>query len=237
MKRLPNFLTIFRIFLVPLFVVLMLEDSTINHYLAAIVFVAASLTDFFDGYLARRLGAVSDFGKLVDPLADKILVMAALVMLVAHQNPINGLPLVPGWIVIIILARDIWVTGLRALAASHGKVVPAIDSGKIKSFLQMVAIVCVLLGDIELPLGNVLLSLHVLGLYLLFLSLAFAVWSVFQYTEIVLKVMGYSVSEFIESAVFAGEREQSPQSPEIDSARGIQSRVHVSNDGHNAVDS
>src|SRR5262249_9731081 len=112
-QRLPNYLTFFRLALVPVFVVLMLEPSEYMVFLAIIVFVVAAITDYVDGIIARSFGAVSDFGKLLDPLVDKILVMAALVMLVAQRSDVDGTPWVPGWMVVLVMARELWVTGLR----------------------------------------------------------------------------------------------------------------------------
>ena len=144
-KFVPNGLTILRLMLIPVFVVLMREPTQSMVYWATGLFIFASFTDFIDGYIARKFGAVSDLGKLLDPLADKILVMAALVMLVAQKTDEFGEPWVQGWMVVFILAREIWVTGLRAVAAKDGVVVAASNAGKIKSALQMFAIVLLLL--------------------------------------------------------------------------------------------
>lgn len=113
----------------------------INHFIAAIVFALASITDFLDGYLARKYQLVTSFGAFFDPMADKLLVIAALVSLVS-------LDLVAGWIVIIIISRELMVTGLRVLLAQHdGKVMSAAMPGKIKTFTQMFAIFFFLMRD------------------------------------------------------------------------------------------
>src|SRR5262245_57339044 len=136
-QRLPNWLTFLRLGLIPVFVFLMVEPSRWMVDLAMIVFIVAAFTDYIDGIIARRYGAVSDFGKLLDPLADKILVMAALVMLASQRSDTYGEPWVPGWMVVMVLAREIWVTGLRAVASARGVVVAASTTGKFKSGLQM----------------------------------------------------------------------------------------------------
>jgi len=145
-KQLPNWLTFFRLVLIPVFVFVLIEPSRSSLNLAAVIFVFAALTDYADGMLARRYKAITDFGKLFDPLADKILVMAALVMLVSLQDD-NGASFVPAWMVVLILAREFWVTGLRAFAAKDGTVVPAKSGGKVKSALQMISILLILLFD------------------------------------------------------------------------------------------
>ena len=113
--NLPNKLTTMRMILVPVFIVLYLMEYNIA---AVVVFIAASFTDFLDGHLARKNNLVTDYGKIMDPLADKLLVTSALVCMVQAQ-------VVPAWMVIVILAREFAITGLRAVAASDGKVIAA----------------------------------------------------------------------------------------------------------------
>lgn len=149
---------------------------------AAIVFTLAAITDFVDGFVARRYQAVSNFGKLFDPLADKILVMAGLVMLVAQRSEIDGSPWIPGWMVVLILAREIWITGLRGMAASEGIVVAASGSGKIKSGFQMVAILLLLLHGVPFPGSENALSCDYVGLHLLLVSMLFSYWGAVDYT-------------------------------------------------------
>ncbi|MEK7795706.1 MAG: CDP-diacylglycerol--glycerol-3-phosphate 3-phosphatidyltransferase, partial [Candidatus Hydrogenedentota bacterium] len=131
--NLPNRLTIARLVLVPVFVVLMSIDHVATYALAYITFTAASLTDYYDGKIARRRGMITAFGKLIDPLADKVLMTAAFVM--AMKVP--GLN-VPGWTIVAILAREFLVTGARSLAASDGTVIAASSWGKAKTVIQMV---------------------------------------------------------------------------------------------------
>ncbi|MGQ0542775.1 MAG: CDP-diacylglycerol--glycerol-3-phosphate 3-phosphatidyltransferase [Blastocatellia bacterium] len=143
--NLPNYLTFARIVIVPLLVVVLLTPVAeryfgINGYaLAIIIFIAASLTDILDGHLARRRNQVSNLGKFLDPIADKLLVSAALIVLVEKQ-------LAPSWAVVVILGREFVVTGLRSVAAAEGIIIQAQASGKIKMWAQCVAIVALLVA-------------------------------------------------------------------------------------------
>ena len=139
-KNIPNMLTIFRIFLIPILVLSFFIDDKTMPYIAASIFVFASITDYFDGMLARRLKAHSNFGRMLDPIADKLLVAATLMMLVyLHKAPI--LP------TIAILMREILVSGLREHLAEMKVNVPVSKLGKIKTALQMVAIIILTLGE------------------------------------------------------------------------------------------
>lgn len=178
--KIPNYLTFLRVTLIPIFVLLMLNNKNLW---ALGVFIIASLTDYLDGYFARKWNLVSDFGKLMDPIADKILVMAALVMLVAERDFINAAPWVPAWIVVLILAREIWVNGIRNIAASRGVVMAAGQAGKIKSFLQMVAICLLLLHDVVLLEFNLYrFTAEFFGIWLLLISVFFSYWGAVDYT-------------------------------------------------------
>jgi CDP-diacylglycerol---glycerol-3-phosphate 3-phosphatidyltransferase len=134
----PNLLSISRILAVPVFIVLMLEPTPLRALLAGIVFSIASATDWLDGYLARKWGQVTKIGKLLDPVADKILVASALIMLVDIAR-------IPSWIAIIIIGREIAITGLRAMAASEGIVIAAENMGKWKVGAQITAVLCLVL--------------------------------------------------------------------------------------------
>ena len=137
--NLPNKLTVLRMALVPVFVVLMLWDTLPMHLLwALVVFAAASLTDMLDGKIARARGLITTFGKLMDPLADKILVMSAMLCFVE-------LSWAPAWAVIIILGREFLVTSLRLVAAGEGKVIAADWWGKVKTVTQMIWVIYSLL--------------------------------------------------------------------------------------------
>jgi CDP-diacylglycerol--glycerol-3-phosphate 3-phosphatidyltransferase len=184
--RLPNWLTYLRLGLIPIFVILMIDPTRSMVYIATLIFIIAALTDYTDGYVARRYGAVSDEGKLLDPMADKILVLSALVMLVAQRSDFTADPWVPGWMVVLVLAREIWVTGLRAIAASRGVVVAAGRGGKFKSGFQMVAIVFLLLHDITFPFFGQRLTCQAVGVNFLLVSVVLSYWSAVDYSFAVL---------------------------------------------------
>lgn len=137
--NLPNKLTLFRILMVPLFVLVMYLPIESKYLISLIIFIVASITDFLDGNIARKYNLVTDFGKFMDPLADKLLVIAALICLIESS-------LVPGWVVLIIVSRELAVSIMRAIVATDGKVVAAGISGKIKTVSQMFAIIFLLLG-------------------------------------------------------------------------------------------
>ncbi|MGI8803244.1 MAG: CDP-diacylglycerol--glycerol-3-phosphate 3-phosphatidyltransferase [Solirubrobacteraceae bacterium] len=133
----PNFLTVVRILLVPVLVVALLENTGDGDVLAAIVFAAASLTDFIDGYLARTRNSITTFGKLMDPLADKLLIVAALVALVSLHR-------LAAWVAMVIITREFAVTVLRMGATQAGVVMAASMFGKIKTCVQIVTIMAVI---------------------------------------------------------------------------------------------
>jgi CDP-diacylglycerol--glycerol-3-phosphate 3-phosphatidyltransferase len=171
--NLPNGLTLFRVALVPVFIVffypLGVDDRT--YWGAGWVFAIAAITDFFDGFIARRYGLVTRLGKLLDPIADKVLVTAALVMLVEVDR-------VAGWIAVVILGREFAVTGLRALAASEGVVLAAESLGKWKIGAQITAILMLLADHIWfVPF----IPFRPVGTGFLWLSMALAVISGLQY--------------------------------------------------------
>lgn len=145
--NLPNRLTIFRVILIPFFVVFMLADVTAyDKWIALAVFIAASLTDLLDGHIARKYDLVTNFGKFMDPLADKLLVCSALICLVALAR-------IPAWIVIVIIAREFIISGFRLVASDNGVVIAASYWGKFKTTFQMVMI-CLMIADLE-PLALV----------------------------------------------------------------------------------
>lgn len=133
--NLPNRLTIARLIMVPLFVLLMIFDNFFAYLAANIVFLIASLTDYFDGKIARERNLITNFGKLMDPLADKVLIAAAFVMLM-------GVPVlnIPPWTIVAILAREFLVTGARSMAAAGDMVIAANIWGKTKAVIQMIYI-------------------------------------------------------------------------------------------------
>ncbi|MCM1251586.1 MAG: CDP-diacylglycerol--glycerol-3-phosphate 3-phosphatidyltransferase [Clostridium sp.] len=140
--NLPNKLTLFRVLLIPFFVLFMLVDITdMDKWIALVIFIVASLTDLLDGKIARKYNLVTNFGKFMDPLADKLLVCSALICLVEMAK-------LPAWIVIIIIAREFIISGFRLIAADNGVVIAASYWGKFKTTFQMVMI-CLLIADIE----------------------------------------------------------------------------------------
>lgn len=156
--NLPNKLTLLRVFMIPVFLlVLFLAPEPVNRYVAVVIFIVASLTDMLDGKIARKYNLVSNFGKFMDPLADKLLVMSALVSMVALED-------LAAWVVIVILAREFAITGFRTLAMEANIVMAASWWGKVKTTTQMIMIPVVLL---QLPFScmpmveNILVALAV----------------------------------------------------------------------------
>lgn len=150
--NLPNKLTILRIIMIPIFVALYYISVIPYHFiLSAVIFALAAFTDFLDGYIARKYNIVTDLGKFLDPIADKVLVSSALIVMLV---PIDGGVIIPNYgaiAVAIILARELVVSGFRMVAASKGMVIAADKSGKIKTFVTDIAIVVLLVGaDISL---------------------------------------------------------------------------------------
>ena len=143
--NLPNKLTLVRIALIPIFVLLMFfEQSFWCQLAAAVVFIGASVTDYLDGFIARKNNIVTNFGKFADPIADKMLVMSAFIMLVAQGR-------MPAWVCIIFLGREFAVSGLRMVAGPKGKVIAAGKSGKFKTASTMVGLCAMMaLGGVEM---------------------------------------------------------------------------------------
>jgi CDP-diacylglycerol--glycerol-3-phosphate 3-phosphatidyltransferase len=179
--NIPNMLTMARIVAIPFFTWLLDVPTPIRGFWACIVFTLAAVTDVLDGYLARRMGVVSVLGKFLDPLADKLIVMAALVWLVPMGR-------IAAWVVVLLLAREISVTGLRSVAASEGVVIAAGREGKMKTALQMIGIVALVLGfPYHLSYAGIDLGVvdmvHV-GRALVYLSLLFSIASAAQYVRL-----------------------------------------------------
>jgi len=165
--NLPNILTIFRVVLIPFYILFFYQKSFDTSVIASAIFSVASLTDFLDGYLARMRSEVTQFGKFLDPIADKLLILSALILLV-------GIARVPAWLAIVIIGREFTMTGFRAIASSEGIVIAAETTGKIKMFFQTVSVI-ILTIDFENPLY------HQIGIFLLLLSMVLAIFSAFQY--------------------------------------------------------
>jgi CDP-diacylglycerol--glycerol-3-phosphate 3-phosphatidyltransferase len=179
--NLPNMLTLGRILLIPLFVWFTYNADPLYSFCAAALFTLAAVTDVVDGYLARRWNLVTVVGKFMDPLADKLIVMASLIWLVPMAR-------ISAWVVVVLLSREISVTGLRSIAASEGVVISAGQEGKVKTALQMIGIVALLLGypyhlsylGIDLGVVDVV---HV-GKMLIYLSLVFSLASAVEYVRL-----------------------------------------------------
>lgn len=137
--NLPNKLTLLRIIMIPVFVVLLYLDFPLNNLVALAVFILASITDTLDGYIARKYNLITDFGKFMDPIADKLLVTAAMLVFVDWH-------MMPAWVVIVVVAREFIVSALRLVAANNGRVIAAGWSGKVKTASTMVCICIMLLG-------------------------------------------------------------------------------------------
>jgi CDP-diacylglycerol--glycerol-3-phosphate 3-phosphatidyltransferase len=169
--NIPNLLSLSRILSVPVFILLMLEPNPVRALAAGVVFSLASATDWLDGYLARKWGQVTKVGKLLDPIADKILIMAALVTLVEIRSDV-----VHSWMAIVLIGREFAVTGLRAIASSEGIIIPAETVGKYKVGAQITTVLSLLLyqyWDQE--------WMRQLGWFALWVAMILAVYSAVQY--------------------------------------------------------
>ncbi|HEX5100384.1 MAG TPA: CDP-diacylglycerol--glycerol-3-phosphate 3-phosphatidyltransferase [Polyangiaceae bacterium] len=179
--NLPNLLTMGRMVVIPLVLLLIDRGSPKDCWWAALVYSAAALTDLIDGWLARRMHVVSVLGKFLDPLADKLLVMAVLIYMIPMGR-------ISTWAVALLLAREISVTGLRSIASSEGVVIAAGDDGKTKTALQMVGILCLILGyPYHLTLGPLdlgMVDLVYVGRALVYVSLVFSIMSALSYTRL-----------------------------------------------------
>ena len=165
--NLPIFLTVVRILLIPVFVVLFSDPTPDRSLAAAIVFVVAAVTDLLDGYLARRHSQITRLGRLLDPIADKLLVLSGLILLVQFDR-------VAAIVAILIIAREVAVTGVRAISATQGIIIEAETTGKYKMVVQVAAIVFLLLEDGILPASW---HPHEIGTGLLYVALALALYS------------------------------------------------------------
>ena len=175
--NLPNMLTLARIAVIPLFVWFTYDADPLYSLLAAALFTVAAVTDVIDGFLARRWNMITVVGKLMDPLADKLIVMAALVMM-------TRLGRIPAWVVIVLLGRELIVSGLRQIAASEGMVISAGQEGKWKTSLQLVGIVSLCIHYVhhmDFLIYESDVDFNLVGKVLVYLSTAFSVWSAAVY--------------------------------------------------------
>lgn len=184
--NLPNMLTVARIFMIPLFVWLLYDGDPWFSVMAASVFTIAAITDVVDGFLARRWNMITVTGKLLDPMADKLIVAAALIMMVRLGR-------VPAWIVIVLLSREFIVNGLRQVAASEGLVIAAGQEGKWKTALQLAGIIALCIHythPVFLLAGTWDVNFNVVGKVLIYLSTAFSAWSAGAYFQAFLNRLG-----------------------------------------------
>lgn len=169
--NLPNSLTLLRILLIPVFVWFFSESSPERELAAGLVFAGAAFTDFLDGYLARKSGQITNLGKLLDPVADKLLVASGLILLVQFQR-------VAVWLAIVMIAREMIVTGARVVAAKEGFVVPADSLGKFKVIGQIGGILCLILQGVWVQSEG---ALATIGTGLLYIALFFSLFSGWRY--------------------------------------------------------
>ncbi len=171
MSKLPLYLTLSRIVLVVPTALFLYLDSDLGRCLSALTFIVASITDYYDGYYARKLNAVSNLGKFLDPVADKILVTSVLILLLQRN-------IVDPWMIILFIARDTIIGGVRAAAAADGVVIDAQSTGKWKAALQMIAIPLLLLNDLHPSFPN-----KQIGYGLLWLSVLLSLKSGYDYCD------------------------------------------------------
>ncbi len=177
MLNLPNMITLGRLFLIPPVIWLIDPTDPVRNLYASLIFAAASGLDILDGYLARRQGLVTVFGKFVDPLADKLMAMSAMIYLVV-------VGLLPAWVVVITLGRDLYINGLRQVAAERGVVIAAGEGGKLKTVFQLVGLCCVMVRyTYRVPLSEVMFDFYRVGMVFIYLSVALSVLSAWQYTQ------------------------------------------------------
>mgnify|MGYP001619097329 CR=1 FL=1 len=193
--NLPNMLTVGRILVIPVFVWSTYNGSPLYSLVAASIFTLAAVTDVVDGFLARRWNMITVVGKLLDPLADKLIVAAALVMMVRLAR-------IPAWVVIILLSREFIVTGLRQIAASEGLVIAAGQEGKWKTALQLVGIVALCIHYTHSVYFLFFwrdVNFNTIGQILIYASTAFSVWSAANYFRTFLKTLEHQRSPSEES--------------------------------------
>ncbi|MFO7563354.1 MAG: CDP-diacylglycerol--glycerol-3-phosphate 3-phosphatidyltransferase [Enhygromyxa sp.] len=174
--NLPNLITLGRIFMIPPILMLIDKTDPFKGFLAMALFLIAGALDLLDGWLARRRGLETFFGKFADPLADKILVMALLVFLAAEGR-------MPPWLVVVLLGREFYISGLRTLAINEGVEIAAGAGGKAKTSFQVIGIACVLIYfPYRAPWGG-WIRFNEIGLLLLYISAVLSVWSAITYTQ------------------------------------------------------
>ena len=204
--NLPNLITVGRILMIPPVLVLVDRTDPFKGIIAMALFLIAGGLDLLDGWLARRRNLVTFFGKFADPLADKIMVMALLVYLVAEAY-------VPPWLVVVLLGREFYMSGLRTMAINEGVVISAGAGGKAKTSFQIVGISMVLIYfPYRAPWGGVL-HFHHLGMILLYISALLSVWSAVRYTQGFIHALGEIHDEGEEGDEGEGDGEGDERQP------------------------
>jgi len=201
---LPNLITLARVALVPAVLILASRDTQASAWAACIVFVVAAATDFVDGYLARRLGLVTVLGKFLDPLADKLIVLSTLIILV-------GTGRAPAWLTVLLMSRELAITGLRAVASQEGFVIAAGTGGKIKTVLQLIGI-AFLLVHYPLRVDGVTIDCHQVGLWITYGSLVMSILSAVEYFRFFASAAAKQAAELAAQGITrAGLRERAKE--------------------------
>lgn len=204
--NLPNLLTMLRVVMIPIVLWLVYDGRPIMNFWAAWVYAAAAVTDALDGWLARKRGLVSVLGQLLDPLADKLLIMALLVVM-------TDMGRVPAWATIIIVARELSITSLRTIAVTEGVDIAANQGGKEKAALQMVAVLFLVLHhsyDLDFVFYTAHANLHEVGIVLLYLSVFFAITSAGEYVRLFVEAVEAKEKRIEEHRKAREERHSNP---------------------------
>jgi len=205
--NLPNLLTMLRVVMIPIVLWLVYDGRPVMNYWAAFVYAVAAATDALDGWLARKRGLVSVLGQLLDPLADKLLIMALLVVMTEMGR-------VPAWATIIIVARELSITSLRTIAVTEGVVIAASQGGKEKAALQMVAVLFLVMHhayDLDFVFYTAHADLHVVGLVLLYGSVVFAITSAGEYVKLFVEAVEAKEKRLEEQRKRREERHSTPR--------------------------
>ena len=175
MSKLPNILTISRIVLLPVLIILIFSDSNLINFLSIVLFIVMSITDYLDGLIARKTKNTSNFGKMLDPIADKLFVVLILITFIS-DNMLLGIHLIPAY---LIIAREVFISGLREYASSddNKKEIPVSNLGKYKTAAQMSSLFLILLADVY----SSLLLINNFGIALLWIAMIASVYSGYQY--------------------------------------------------------
>lgn len=205
--NLPNLLTMGRIVMIPVVIACMVQQSREGNFWAAILYSLAAVTDAIDGWLARRQGLVSILGQFLDPLADKLLVVTALIFMVDLGH-------VPAWAVAVITCRELAITALRTIAVSEGVVIAASRGGKDKAALQMVAVLMLILHDsyyLDFWFFALPVNLNAVGLVMLALSVLFAITSAGEYVALFVEAVEAKEKRLVEDEMAEEATAREPQ--------------------------